>query len=112
MSEQWTADDPRLRPLLPAQYTFHGIPAAPHAGAKWDLYVLDSSRLKAPRRDFSSFAARDELAVVPSFSFLLQRNNTDGKGQGEAALFDLGLREDPENFMPYVCTCSCTSHLC
>jgi hypothetical protein len=94
-SEAWSPDDPRLKPLLPSQYTFHPIPPSPSPDAKWDLSVLDSSSIKAPRHDFCSFAEKDELTVVPAFSSLLER-------EGEAVLFDLGLREDPENFMPCV----------
>lgn len=91
----WQADDPRLRPLHPSLFDFRPIPASTSTEAKWTVSILDSSSLRAKRHDFCSFADEDEWTVVPVLTFLLERDD-------EAIMFDVGLREDVEGFMPYV----------
>lgn len=97
MTEDFKHNDPRLRPPQPSAYPWVPIPTAADESAVVSVSMMDSSNITGPGNLVSSFASEDEKWKLPAFSFLVEHGD-------EATLFDLGCREDPENFTPFVFT--------
>lgn len=93
-ADEFKPNDPRLRPPFPSEYPWTPIPTPASDGAKVSIGLMESSRIRGPGVALSSFAKEGEEWTLPAFSFLVEHGD-------EAILFDLGCREDPENFTPY-----------
>jgi hypothetical protein len=91
----YTQNDSRLRPAHPASFPWTPIPPPSDDSARVSVSLLDSSTITGAANRLSSFASDGEEWTLPAFSFLVEHGD-------EALLFDLGCRQDPENFMPYV----------
>lgn len=94
-TDDYQHNDPRLRPASPSSFPWIPLPTPESNSAKVSISVFDSSKLTGPGPLLSSFAKEGEEWLLPAFSFLVEHGD-------EAILFDLGCREDPENFTPYV----------
>jgi hypothetical protein len=94
MADDYKTNDPRLRPAPPSSFPWTPLPTPESKDAKVSISVLDSSTLNGPATLLSSFAKEGDKWSIPAFSFLVEHG-------AESILFDLGCREDPENFTPY-----------
>jgi hypothetical protein len=96
MSDTYTQDDPRIKPLPISTYKFTPLPHSTSKEAIVKLSVIPTTSMTAPRKAFTPAAKEDEKIDTPSWSFLIEKNDSGGDG-GWVGMFDLGLRPDIEN---------------
>ncbi|WWC91213.1 uncharacterized protein L201_006155 [Kwoniella dendrophila CBS 6074] len=80
MSDKYTQDDPRFNQFLPTLTP---------------VSLLLSSDVISPTTMLTSFDLGEEKSQIPCHSMLIEKGD-------EALLSDLGLREDVENFTPFL----------
>ncbi|WVW81950.1 hypothetical protein I302_103953 [Kwoniella bestiolae CBS 10118] len=90
MSDTYTQDDPRIKPVPLDRYPWTPLPPSASKDDIVKVSIIPTSTLTAPVKEFSAFAKGDEKEDSPCWSFLIE------KGQ-DAILWDMGLREDPQN---------------
>ncbi|WVW79356.1 hypothetical protein I302_101324 [Kwoniella bestiolae CBS 10118] len=90
-SSTYTQDDPRVRPIPPSNYPWVAIPPSKSTQDIVKVLLIPTSKVIAPTNMLTSFDTGEEKTELPCYSVLIDRGD-------EAMLFDLGLREDPENF--------------
>ncbi|ORY29316.1 beta-lactamase-like protein [Naematelia encephala] len=90
MSDTYSQDDPRLRPIPLSAYPWHPLPSPASKEAIVKVSLIPTSTLTAPSKVFTSFAGEEDKCEAPCWSFLIEKGD-------EAILWDMGLRQDPEN---------------
>ncbi|WVR09064.1 hypothetical protein IAU60_006125 [Kwoniella sp. DSM 27419] len=93
MSDTYTQDDPRLTPVPLAKYPWTPMPSSSSltgGAGRVKVSVIPTSELSAPVKAFNAFEKGDKKETAPCWSFLIEHGD-------EAILWDMGLREDPEN---------------
>ncbi|WVQ62538.1 uncharacterized protein L199_000680 [Kwoniella botswanensis] len=90
MSDTFTQDDQRLRPVPLDRYPWTSLPISDSKEDIVKVSIIPTSTLTAPVKEFSAFAKGDEREDSPCWSFLIEKGD-------QAILWDMGLREDPQN---------------
>ncbi|WVF65549.1 hypothetical protein IAT40_000277 [Kwoniella sp. CBS 6097] len=90
MSETYTQDDPRLRPVPLSKYPWTPLPPAQADSDIVKVSIIPTSSLSAPVKVFSAFDKSDHREESPCWSFLIEKGD-------QGLLWDMGLRQDPEN---------------
>jgi hypothetical protein len=90
MSENYTQDDPRIKPIPLSTYPFTPLPHSSSSNDIVKLSIIPTTSMSAPRIAFTPAAKEGEMIDTPSWSFLVEKGDWAG-------MFDLGLRVDVEN---------------
>jgi hypothetical protein len=90
MSEKYTQDDPRIKPIPLSTYPFTPLPHSLSSNDIIKLSIIPTTSMSAPRIAFTPVAKEGEMIDTPSWSFLVEKGDWAG-------MFDLGLRVDVEN---------------
>ncbi|WWC66674.1 uncharacterized protein I206_100578 [Kwoniella pini CBS 10737] len=90
MSDAYTLDDPRIKPVPLQQYPWSPLPQAKSKDRIVKVSIIPTATLSAPVKVFSAFAKGDEKEDSPCWSFLIEKGD-------DAILWDMGLRQDPQN---------------
>ncbi|WVQ63902.1 uncharacterized protein L199_002058 [Kwoniella botswanensis] len=90
-SNSYTQDDPRIRPIPPSRYPWTPLSPSSTADDVVKVSLILTSTVIAPTNMLTSFDTGEEKTELPCHAVLVEKGD-------EAMLFDLGLREDPENF--------------
>ncbi|WRT69069.1 uncharacterized protein IL334_006052 [Kwoniella shivajii] len=91
MNESYTQDDPRLRPVPLARYPWRALPQSRSQDAVVKVSFIYTSEIIIPTSMITSIDIGETRSSLPCPSVLIERGDY-------ALLFDLGFREDPENF--------------
>ncbi|WRT63722.1 uncharacterized protein IL334_000645 [Kwoniella shivajii] len=90
MSDTYTQDDPRLRPVPLEKYPWKALPLSTSKADVVKVSIIPTTTLTAPVKVFSAFEKGDKKEDSPCWSFLIEKGD-------KAILWDMGLREDPQN---------------
>jgi hypothetical protein len=80
------ANDPRLRPVPPGQFSWKTIPSSKAEDDIVKVFMIPSSDLDSPKNILIDDPADSSRMRIPSFSFLVQHEK-----YGTTLLWDLGL---------------------
>jgi len=89
-SESYEQSDPRLKPPHPNSYPWYGLPAPSSPEAVVKVFMIPTTSMTGPKDMLTAFSRSGDTETLPSCSFLIEHEDY-------ALLWDLGLREDPEN---------------
>lgn len=92
--KHWSQDDPALKPWHPSDLPWTSLPAPSSSSAVVSVSLLLTGRLTGDAYLLTTQRGDGKL-TFPDICALVEKD-------GEAMLFDLGIRPDPENFAPYV----------
>ncbi|KAL7422345.1 hypothetical protein Q5752_002991 [Cryptotrichosporon argae] len=87
---RYAPEDPRLQPVPLSAYAWSPLPAPRTPDAVVRVSMIPTSTLTLDAALFTTFAAPGDKVTCPCWSFLIEKD-------GRAILWDLGLREDPQN---------------